>query len=68
MALEQETDQRTTGPYKVMRHDGTLFGYKGPFQKCCGNCSFLTFARYGKNVSGRLLDGREWTEMPELKP
>jgi protein gp37 len=49
----------------MLRHDGKVFERGEPIDTCCHNCHSISITRVGKKAAGRMLDGREWNEMPK---
>lgn len=70
--FQGDTDEvhgkRCKVPTKIVRHDGKVFdaGQEGAFQGVDGHPSMQVF-KLGKKRAGRLLDGREWNEMPRAR-
>ena len=53
-------DDETSYPWVWVSPDGST-------KKSSDGCSDRVMVRVGKKVAGRLLDGREWNEFPEVK-
>jgi len=56
---------KSLGEYRRWSH--VLDEYKGDPPPPFVDCEGVLFSRVGKKAAGRLLDGREWSEWPEVK-
>lgn len=66
LPVSQWEGDQFCGTTITLRHDGAIFADYEPHGFCCSNCSSEDVLRVGKKAAGRLLDGREHNEFPEV--